>query len=115
MVSLQDIYVLWNCRDEKDKIMPMKTFTASDVSFVQKGAKNLSEVRGMMNTISNAAAKKGHQIKEVMTISEALACFEAGVDALHISPVTPQGKSRNIGQTKWSSASRFKQQAETSV
>lgn len=111
MVSLQDIYVLWNCKDEENMIMPMKTFTALDVSFLPKGNKNLNEVRGMMNIISNAATLKGHQIKAFMSKSEALACFSAGVDALNISPVTPQGKARDIGATKWQSASRYKQQS----
>jgi len=115
MVSLQDIYVLWNCKDEENMIMPMKTFTALDVSFLPKGNKNLNEVRGMMNIISNAATLKGHQIKAFMSKSEALACFSAGVDALNISPVTPQGKARDIGATKWQSASRYKQQEEKSV
>jgi hypothetical protein len=115
MVSLQDIYVLWNCKDEENMIMPMKTFTALDVSFLPKGNKNLNEVRGMMNIISNAATLKGHQIKAFMSKSEALASFSAGVDALNISPVTPHGKARDIGATKWQSASRYKQQEEKSV
>lgn len=111
MVSLQDIYVLWNCKDEENMIMPMKTFTSLDVSFLPKGKKNLNEVRGMMNIINNAAILKGHQIKAFMSKSEALASFSAGVDALNISPVTPQGKTRDIAATKWQSASRYKQQS----
>jgi len=115
MVGLQDIYVLWNCKDEQQKIMPMKTFSGSDVSFLHKGTKNLAEVRGMMTLISKEAARKGFEIKEVMTVSEALSAFSAGVGVLNIPPSTPQGKARDIGRTKWSSASRFKQQPADSV
>ena len=113
MVSLQDIYVLWNCKDETNKIEPMKTFNSSDVSFLHKGAKNLAEVRGMMNIISKEAASKGSEIKAVMTPLEALQAFSAGVHALNIPPMTPQGKSRDVDRTKWSSASRFKQVEST--
>ncbi|KAL7430332.1 hypothetical protein ACHAXM_002140 [Skeletonema potamos] len=109
MVGLEDMYVLWNCKDEKQKIMPMKTFTGLDVSFLQKGTKNLAEVRGMMTSISNEASKKGFQIKEVMTVPEARSAFSAGVGVLNIPQSTPQGKTRDIGRTKWSSASRYKQ------
>ena len=109
MVSLRDIYVLWNCRNENQKIVPMKSFTSKDVSFLQKGSKNLAEVRGMMNVISKEAASKGFEIKEVMTTTEALNAFSAGVGALNIPLLTPQGKARDIARTKWSSASRFKQ------
>ncbi|KAK1740746.1 hypothetical protein QTG54_008841 [Skeletonema marinoi] len=108
MVSLRDIYVLWNCRNENQKIVPMKSFTSKDVSFLQKGSKNLAEVRGMMNVISKEAASKGFEIKEVMTTTEALNAFSAGVGALNIPLLTPQGKARDIARTKWSSASRFK-------
>ncbi len=50
-----------------------------------------------------------------MTVSEALSAFSAGVGVLNIPPSTPQGKARDIGRTKWSSASRFKQQPADSV
>jgi hypothetical protein len=58
MVGLQDIYILWNCKDEQQKIMPMKMFNSSDVSFLHKGSKNLAEVRGMMTLINKEAARK---------------------------------------------------------
>eukprot|EP00574_Skeletonema_japonicum_P005526 CAMPEP_0201727806 /NCGR_PEP_ID=MMETSP0593-20130828/13740_1 /ASSEMBLY_ACC=CAM_ASM_000672 /TAXON_ID=267983 /ORGANISM="Skeletonema japonicum, Strain CCMP2506" /LENGTH=619 /DNA_ID=CAMNT_0048219735 /DNA_START=67 /DNA_END=1926 /DNA_ORIENTATION=+ len=109
MVGLQDMYVLWNCRNEKQQLLPLKTYTSKDVNFLPKGAKNLAEVRGLMNIISNEAARRGLEIKDVMTVPEALTAFSAGVDALNIPVLTPQGKTRNIARTKWSSASRYKQ------
>ncbi len=109
MVSLQDMYVLWNCRNEKQQLLPLKTYTSKDVNFLNKGAKSLAEVRGLMNIISKEAARKGFEIKEDMTVSEALTAFSAGVGALNIPLLTPQGKTRNIARTKWSSASRYKQ------
>ena len=111
MVGLLDMYILWHCKDEEEKIMPMKTFASIDVSFLDKGSKNLSEVRGMMNIISEHAATKGIEIKDVMTVEEATSAFSAGVEALNIPLFTPQGKARNISRTKWSSASRYKNKA----
>lgn len=109
MVGLQDMYVLWHCRNEKQQLLPVKTYTSKDVNFLKKGAKNLAEVRGLMNVISKEAARKGFEIKAEMTVAEALTAFTAGVDALNIPLLTPQGKARNIARTKWSSASRYKQ------
>eukprot|EP00986_Skeletonema_menzelii_P004595 scaffold1572_cov141-Skeletonema_menzelii.AAC.10 len=108
MVGLQDIYVLWNCSNDQQQIVPMKNFTSKDVNFLKKGSKNLAEVRGLMKIISDEAASKGFEIKDVMTVSEALSAFSAGVGALNIPPMTPQGKARDVARTKWSSASRFK-------
>jgi len=51
MASLEDVNILWNCNNEQQKIMLMKTFDAVDVSFLHRGNKCLRELRGLMTSI----------------------------------------------------------------
>ena len=108
MLGLSEMYVLWHCGDQENKISPMKLFHASDVSPFKRAKTNLSEVRAVMTIIDLNATKHGLTIKSIMTPDEAKECVRVGYTGLNISPKTPDGRERDILTMKWSSAVRLK-------
>ena len=108
MLGLEDMYTLWHCGDEENKISPMKQFTAKDVSHIKRSKTNLSEVRSVMTVIDLEAVKKGLEIKTVMTLDEAKECCRVGHLGLNIPTETSEGRTRTVLHMKWSSAVRLK-------
>eukprot|EP00584_Thalassiosira_punctigera_P018498 CAMPEP_0172554986 /NCGR_PEP_ID=MMETSP1067-20121228/57433_1 /TAXON_ID=265564 ORGANISM="Thalassiosira punctigera, Strain Tpunct2005C2" /NCGR_SAMPLE_ID=MMETSP1067 /ASSEMBLY_ACC=CAM_ASM_000444 /LENGTH=579 /DNA_ID=CAMNT_0013343477 /DNA_START=33 /DNA_END=1772 /DNA_ORIENTATION=+ len=108
MLGVEDMYILWHCEQEEEKLSPMKFLQATDVSHVKRSKSNLSEVRAVMTIIDLEAAKKGMEIKAVMTPEEAKECCKVGYTALNILATTPDGRTRDVLRMKWSSAVRLK-------
>lgn len=108
MLGLEDMYTLWHCGDEENKISPMKQFSAQDVSHIKRSKTNLSEVRSVMTLIDLEAVKKGLEIKTAMTPDEAKECCRVGHLGLNIPTETSEGRTRDVLHMKWSSAVRLK-------
>jgi len=108
MLNLERMYLLWHCGDDDQQISAMKYFNKKDVAHVARGIASLSEVRKLMGNIDLEARKRGMEIKDGMTPSEAIACLRAGYPGLGIPPKTPDGRPRDILRMKWSSAANIK-------
>lgn len=95
-LPLQNMYVYWHCGDEAGHIPPMKWFEASDVNFLKRGLKKLSEIRRVMQFLDTSATSAGVPPKEHMTHMEANACYMSSQAALKqvIPDNTPTGRTR---------------------
>ena len=92
------MYVYWHCGDEEGSIPPMKFLELSDVDFITRGKKALSEIKCVMQFIDKQATSAGVSPKELMTHIEANSCYhyaEAAIKQL-VPAQTPQGRTRDL-------------------
>lgn len=81
--NLYDTYILWHCGSEQSKISSLKLFKAADVEFLGPRARaNLSEIRCVVSAVDEEARKKGVKVTDAMTLAEAKACYEAGLEGV---------------------------------
>ena len=110
MLSIEEMYVVWHCGLPEEKISPMRIFTVRDISFLMdRSRKNLSEVRTLMSKIDAEAARQAVPPTLNMTVEYARQCCRAGLIGLNFQSTTVSGRSRDIGQMKWSSVARNKE------
>jgi hypothetical protein len=101
-LPLQNMYVYWHCGDEEGGIPPMKYLECSDIDFIKRGKKALSEIKSVMQFIDKQAISAGVAPKDLMTQIEANSCYhhaEAGIKQL-IPSHTPQGRTRDFRKLK---------------
>ena len=70
--------VYWHCGDEEGNIPPMKYFETSDVKFLSRARKKLSEIRRVMRFLDTAATSAGLAPKEhhiYLTLSHGGKCL----------------------------------------
>ncbi len=110
MRSIEEMYVIWHCGIPDQKISPMRLFTAKDLSaLVDRSRKNLSEVRTIMLKIDAEASRQGIvPPTSSMTVDYARQCCRSGLVGLNFQSTTLSGRSRDVGQMKWSSVARNK-------
>ena len=97
-----ELYIMWHCGDPDNCILPMKTFTATDVSFCGKRSRtSLSEARCLVAKLDQAVEKAGGVIRPDMSENEIVQMFQLGVRGLDIPLRTPTGRERNLYNLKW--------------
>ena len=98
-----ELYKLWHIGDPANRIHPMKTFSAFDVS--QCGTKrsrtSLSEARCLCGALDKEVNKAGRFIGPNVSEEELLELFQLGVVGLPLESTTPTGRGRNINTLKW--------------
>jgi hypothetical protein len=108
-LPLQNMYVYWHCGDEEKGIPPLKYLEHSDIDFISRGKKALSEIKSVMQFIDKQAISAGITPKDLMTQIEANSCYhhtEAGNKQL-VPTQTPQGRPRDFRKLKVSYVVKF--------
>lgn len=103
--TLHELYKLWHIGDPANRIYPMKTFSAFDVSMCgsKRSRTTLSEARCLCTALDNEVNKAGRFVGPNVSEAELLELFQLGVAGLDISRTTPTGRGRNINTLKWTS------------
>jgi len=100
--TLLELYILWHIGDPANKIYPMKTFSAFDVSFCGKRSRtSLSEARCLVAALDKEVEKAGGSIGPKISEAQLVELFRVGVEGLDIPLETPTGRPRNIDSLKW--------------
>lgn len=88
----------------------MKFLVSSDVDFLGKKAPcRLYEMKKVMTSIDNEAAKNGANISDHMSMTEARTCYWYGEKAVSdaVPDRTPSGRPRDISKLKWNTVVKY--------